>query len=156
MILSNQLLKWTLKRKLYLEMMAKYLSDKMWPKNKQTYISFFGFRIWIKSVGGLNIRIQCPEREQDFVGLQNSKHICRYSKEQGKGVIQQLRGQNFAQLWPPTPLTIGDIFTYPLLSWPRVDFQLTAYLLRVNSVVVFQGAGLGRLITIKSELNGAI
>ena len=69
----------------------------------------FLFLIWIKPVGGLNIGIQCPRREHDFAGLQNSKHICRYSKE---GVIQQLRGQNFAQLWPPTPLTIGDILHF--------------------------------------------
>ena len=31
------------KKENYLEMMAKYLSDKMWQKNKQTYILFFGF-----------------------------------------------------------------------------------------------------------------
>ena len=47
-----------------------------------------------------------------------------------KGVIQQLRGLNFTQLYslPSLEWTIVDILpnTYPSsLTWPSVDFQLT-------------------------------
>ena len=41
-------------------------------------------------------------------------------------VIQKLRGPNFTQLWPPTPIdwTIVDILhpTYPLFSWPSMEY----------------------------------
>ena len=46
-------------------------------------------------------------------------------------VIQQLRGPNDTQFWPPTLLewTIGNILhnTYSLFTWPSMDFLLTTY-----------------------------
>ena len=47
-------------------------------------------------------------------------------------VIQQLRGPNFTQFWPPTPLewTIDDILhnTYPLSTWLSINFLCTDHL----------------------------
>ena len=44
------------------------------------------------------------------------------------GVIQQLRGLNFTQFWPPPPLewTIVDILhdTQYFVTWPSLDFEL--------------------------------
>ena len=57
--------------------------------------------------------------------------VARYFDGSWLGVIQQLRGPNFTQFWPPTLLewTIGNNFhnTYSLLTWPSVDFLLTTY-----------------------------
>ena len=46
------------------------------------------------------------------------------------GLIQQLRGPNFTQFWPPSPLSprvdCGHFTWYlPYLTWPSVEFLLT-------------------------------
>ena len=52
---------------------------------------------------------------------------CCGQKTCKQGVIQQLRGPNFTQFWPPTLLecTIKDILytSYRLFSWPSVDLS---------------------------------
>ena len=58
----------------------------------------------------------------------------------GQWVIQQLRGPNFIQFWPPIPLewTIVDILhtIYPLFTWQNVDFLLTTYLPLLVHIVI--------------------
>ena len=57
-----------------------------------------------------------------------------------QGGIQYLRGPNFTQFWPPTPSS-GQLMyilhtTYPLCTWPSMDFLLTTYLPLLVHVVI--------------------
>ena len=42
--------------------------------------------------------------------------------------IQQLRGPNFTQFWPPTPPRVDILHnTYSLFRWPSMEFLLTTH-----------------------------
>ena len=60
-----------------------------------------------------------------------SRDVSMINSKSCSGVIQQIRGPNFTQFWPPTPLewTFVDILqtTCTLFLWPSTDFLLITY-----------------------------
>ena len=68
----------------------------------------------------------------------------------------KFRVQEFLVLFIPSILSSNELFHIPEIATLPVLAQMCMMCISVNSVVEFPGAGSGRLITINSELNGAI
>ena len=72
-------------------------------------------------------------------------------------------GPKKQDFWPRIDILKGNVFKKSLIKQKYIsksnnDYQIMFFVVctSVNRVVEFPGAGLGRLITINSKLNGAI